>query len=273
MRVLALLLAGTLSFLPSSQRSVSVAYAGSLTACMEGPLSRALQSRTGIRFVGEGKGSRELANLIAAGLRTPDVFLSADPAILDGLSGSAHGNLVQSYTIFGTSPLVIGYSGRSRFAGAFAQAAAGKRSLLAVLSMPGIRVGRTDPRLDPKGKRTIAALTAIGGHASVVQTILSKESDYPEEDLAVRVQTGELDAGFFYTTETAPLGLDVVRLPNAVTRASQSVYAIAQMRLAPHPAAARRFLDFLLRGEGRHILERAGVRYYAKLKVVDRSHG
>ncbi len=93
MKLAALLLAAAVTLIPTSGPVVSVAYAASLVAVMEGSVARTFDSRTGLRFAGEAKGSRVLANLIRAGLRDPDIFISADPALFKGL--------VRSYTVFG----------------------------------------------------------------------------------------------------------------------------------------------------------------------------
>ena len=254
----AVLLAAAVAFVPTSASTVSVAYAGSLVATMEGPVARALLERTGVHFIGEAKGSRALANLIRAGLRHPDVFISADPSLLTGLA--------PSYAVFGSARMVIAYSEKSPRARLFAGAAKGNVSLLALLTAPGVRVGRTDPRLDPKGARTIRSIQLLGKHegqAALARTLLANAQEFPEEDLAVRVETGELDAAFFYSTETAPLRLPTIELPASSNLASEITYAIAVLPPAAHSAAAATFVDFLLHGQGKQILEAAGVRFFA----------
>lgn len=263
MKIPAVLLAAAIALIPASAPTVSVAYAASLVAPMEGAIARALLARTGVRFAGEAKGSRALANLIRAGLRTPDVFISAEPKLLAGLA--------PSYTIFGSARMVIGYSAKSPHAALFSQAARGRISLLKALLSPGVRLGRTDPRLDPKGARTIRAAQLLGRHfhdAGAAQQLLRNSPQFPEEDLTVRVETGELDAGFFYSIETKPLGLSVIELPADANLANEIAFAVAILPKAAHPQAARTFVDFLLHGQGKTILEDAGLRYYARPRTV-----
>ncbi len=259
----AVLLAAAVAFVPTSASTVSVAYAGSLVATMEGPVARALLARAGVHFIGEAKGSRTLANLIRADLREPDVFISADPSLLTGLA--------PSYTVFGSARMVIAYSQKSPRARLFANAAKGNVSLLAVLTAPGVRVGRTDPRLDPKGARTIRAIELLAkhdGHPGLGRMLLANAQEFPEEDLAVRVETGELDAAFFYSTETARLGLRTLELPSYANLSGEITYAVAVLPHAAHPAAARTFVDFLLHGQGKDILEAAGVRFFVHPRIV-----
>ncbi len=257
----AVLLAAAVAFVPTSGSTVSVAYAGSLVAAMEGPAARTLLERTGLHFVGEAKGSRALANLIRAGLRDPDVFISAQPSLL--------ADLAPSYTVFGSARMVVAYSQKSPNARLFANAARGKLSVLAALTAPGVRVGRTDPLLDPKGARTIRAIRLLGKRQPAkARALLLHSQEFPEEDLAVRVEAGELDAAFFYSTETARPGLLTLELPDGANLAGEITFAIAVLPHAAHPLAARSFVDFILHGDGKRILEAAGVQFFAHPRIL-----
>ena len=252
-KILTLLAAAALLALPARGGVVSVAYAGSLVRTMEGPFSAALLQRTGVRMAGEPDGSKALAALIRAGLRTPDVFLCADPRLLRGIARG---------TVFGTAQLVLAYSTRSPHRALFQRVARGPDPLLRLLANPAITLGRTDPQLDPKGAITLAAIAALGrSRPGLAATVRAKSQVFPEADLAVRVESGELDAGFFYTTEIAGRGLRAIAIP--IGPAGTVRYAIAQLPNAPHPAQARAFIDFLLHGDGRRILQRAGIRFLA----------
>lgn len=271
----ALLVAVMLALLPTfgaaaaPQQTVQVTYAGSLVATMEGPLKAALSRDTGLHLAGEAKGSKALANLIAAGLRSPDVFISADPALIEKLNASCQ--LVKGYVIFGSARMVVAYSARSPHSALFSRAAAGKASILDVLADPSVRVGRTDPQLDPKGARTLRVLRLLGAHfhnPAEARAIEQKAQTFPEEDLAVRVESGELDAGFFYSTEIPGRELRAVELPGDANLSRDIAYALAVMSAAPHPSAARVFADFMLHGAGRAILQKAGVRYFGHPRTI-----
>src|SRR5215213_208006 len=58
-------------------KKVFVMYAGSLVKIFEDVIGPAFQNETGYTYVGEGKGSVQVANLIRDGFRTPDIFVSA----------------------------------------------------------------------------------------------------------------------------------------------------------------------------------------------------
>lgn len=233
---------------------VTVLYAGSLVTPMEGPVKLAAAAH-GLSFAGEPGGSKKLANFIRDGLRTPDVFISVDPSLVRGL-----GDRVASSTTFAHTSLGIGWSEKSRFAARLDAVAAGKASLLDVLRSPGIALGRTDPQLDPKGVYTIEAMKLLGASA-----ILGADDNpaqiFPEPDLLARIDTGEIDAGFFYKTEAVARGLRFVPLPGRAAMGDRITYTLAIMRDAPHPQAARAFAAFILTGAGRTALERAGLIY------------
>ena len=55
----------------------------------------------------------------------------------------------------------------------------------------------------------------------------------PEETLVGRLQSGQLDAGFFYSTETADAKIPAIALPAGL--APKAVYTVAIVRDAPNP--------------------------------------
>jgi molybdate/tungstate transport system substrate-binding protein len=258
---LALAAATLLTLVPVSaqtSRPVVVLYAGSLVTPMEGPIKTALAAQ-GIDFQGQGAGSKVLSNLIASGLKTPDIFISVDPKLVLVL-----GSKVALSTTFASTSLGIGWSTNSKQAALFAQVAAGKLSVLQALSTPGLSIGRTDPKLDPKGRYTIAAMTMLAG-ADGERRILGDDANdaqiFPEEDLLARIDTGQADVGFFYRTEAMARGLNFVPLPGTASMSDKISYTLAVMKDAPHRAQAIAFANFLLTGEGRTILEKAGIEY------------
>ncbi len=237
---------------------VTVCYAGSLVTPMEGPLKAALHDR-GIEFEGEPGGSKELANLIVAGVRSPDVFISVNPKLVEKL-----GDRVGSATTFAGTRLGVAWAPNSKSATLFDGVANGATSLQSALETPGLRIGRTDPQLDPKGGYTIEGLTAWLGHDGARRILGADENPsqiFPEEDLLARVDTGQADVGFFYHTEAIARGYRFVPLPGSAALADRITYTLAIMRNAPHPQDAQAFAAFVLTGPGRAILERAGLTY------------
>lgn len=250
------LLAGLTAAAPA--QSVTVMYAGSLVTPMEGPIAQAL-AQHGIRFQGEPRGSTAIANFILGGLRRPDAVVVVDPAVVARLQSA--GLVARSWPL-GSATLGIGWTQRSRFAGALAHTNATAASLYALLSTPGIRIARTDPQLDPKGRYTVQAATMLFG-GQRTKAILGADNNpaqiFPEESLIVRLETGEADVGFVYSTEARARHLHFIPLPGAASMSKQIQYVLAVMKDAPHPRTARAFAAFLLHGEGMRILRAAGL--------------
>jgi len=237
---------------------VSVLYAGSLVTPMEGPIRDALRAQ-GIDFQGQPGGSKALAHLIGAGLKSPDVFISVDPALIVGL-----GDKVASSTTFAGTSLGVGWTDKSKYASLFADVAAGKTTLLDALATPGLHIGRTDPKVDPKGSYTVTGVTILAG-ADGEHRILGDDDNpaqvFPEEDLLVRIEGGEADVGFFYRTEAVARHFHFFALPGKASLRDKVTYTIALMKNAPHPDTASAFVKFMLTGQGKDILQRAGVEY------------
>lgn len=238
---------------------VAVLYAGSLVNLMERSVGPAFDRASGDHFRGYAGGSKRLANEIRGHLRRADVFLSAAPGINARLMGKRHGNWIGAYITFARSPLVIGYNSQSHFAPLWRT-----RPWYRVLQRPGMRLGRTDPRLDPKGALTIELMRRAAAYyhqPGLERRVLGARENpaqvLPEETLVGRLQSGQLDAGFFYSTETAAADIPTVHLPRAIT--PEALYTLALVRHAPHRRAAVAFIQFLLGPEGRKLMQTHGL--------------
>ncbi|HEY2474968.1 MAG TPA: substrate-binding domain-containing protein [Candidatus Cybelea sp.] len=240
---------------------VSVLYAGSLVTPMEGPIKAALVDKR-IAFQGQPGGSKELANLIASGLRSPDVFISVNPALVKNL-----GDKVAQATTFAGTSLGVAWSTNSKYAAVFNRVAKGDMPLQDALKTPGLHIGRTDPKLDPKGAYTIEGMKMWLGDEQA-RSILGPDDNpaqiFPEEDLLARVDTGQVDVGFFYRTEAIARKYPFIPLPGNAALTDRITYTLAIMKAAPHPQTAKDFAGFILTGGGRDILTQAGLTYLSK---------
>lgn len=245
--------------LAGAAQVVNVLYAGSLVNLMERGVGPAFDRASGDRFRGYAGGSELLAQQIKGRLRQADVFISAAPAVNAQLMGAVNGDWEAWFVTFAQSPLVIGYDPHSRFAAAFKT-----RPWYRVVQSRGIRLGRTDPKLDPKGALTIKLMQRAQAWYRIPgleQRVLGSPENpaqvLPEEVLVGRLQSGELDAGFFYSTETSEARIPAVRLPGAIT--PKAVYTVAVVRGAPHPKGADAFVAFLLGPQGRRLMSEHGL--------------
>lgn len=222
--------------------SVSALYAGSLVNVMEKQVGRAFAKSSGDSYEGYGAASQEVANAIKGKVKEGDVFISASPTVNASLQGPANGDWVSWYATFATAPLLIGYNPQSRFA-----ANLKTQPWYDVLQKPGIRIGMTDPKLDPKGKLTVAALQAAEPAYALPPTfagsIAKKATVFPEQDLVGRLESGQLDAGFFYSNEAIPAHIPTVPLGKVHEEAT---FTVTVLDHAKHSAAGAAFVHYLL---------------------------
>lgn len=279
---------------------VRVLYAGSLVNVFERDLGPAFTRRSGIHVLGRAGGSTALAHLIRDGLTPADVFVSADPAVNRILAPRAGAPSVPWFLTFGSTSMVVAYAPGSRFApvlrGAADPGPAGRsdpalrrRAWFRVLASPGLRLGRTDPALDPKGYRTLFVLRLAeryyrdpGLAARLLGTEENPQQIFPEEALIGRLASGQLDGGFFYLVEAIAQQLPYFTLPPALNladpafaafyagvsyvdpkgvryRGAPILYTVAIPSSARNTDGAARFAAFLLGREGRALLAARGI--------------
>jgi molybdate/tungstate transport system substrate-binding protein len=262
-RVVALIAAGLLlANLPIMSTSaflaagmVNVLYAGSLVNLMEHGIGSAFDNATGNQFKGYAGGSIGLANQIGGKLRNADVFISANPKVNNALMGDGNGAWVNWYITFAQSPLVIGYSASSKFAADFKT-----KPWYQVLTEPGLKIGRTDPKLDPKGSLTLTLMKqaeTFYKSPGLAQTVLGAAQVLPEETLVGRLQSGQLDVGFFYSIETTDAKIPAVSLPPAIT--PKAIYTVTVLHDASNPVGADQFVAYLLGSDGQNLLKERGL--------------
>lgn len=237
----------------SSHGTVNVLYAGSLTNLMEGELGPAFARADHYVYQGVGAGSSELAVQIKSHVRQGDVFISASPDADRTLEGIGNGNHVRWYATFATSSLLVGFNPHSGFASQFRS-----KPWYRVITEPGIRVGRTDPKLDPKGKLTVKAIDEAATRLSDpgLRSALPRFPVFPEEDLVGRLEAGQLDAGFFYSVEASAQHIPTVSIAPITAAATYTVTIPAGAR---DIAGARAFVAFLLGPAGRRMLSSHGL--------------
>jgi molybdate/tungstate transport system substrate-binding protein len=247
----------TSAFLPTGR--VNVLYAGSLVNLMEHGIGPAFGKTTGNQFLGYAGGSIELANQIRGKLSNGDVFISADPKVNNALMGDGNGTSVNWYITFAQSPLVIGYSASSKFAADFKT-----KPWYQVLTEPGIKIGRTDPKLDPKGSLTLTLMKqaeTFYKSPGLAQAVLGATDNpaqvQPEETLIRLLQSGQIDVGFFYSTETADAKIPALSLPTALTQ--KAIYTVTILHDAPNSVGADQFVAYLLGSDGQNLLKEHGL--------------
>lgn len=257
---------------------------------MEKGVGPAFSRATGYKYLGEAEGSVLGANMIKGKLRTPDVFISADPNVNHMLMGAENGNLVRWYsTIFGNS-LALGYNPQSRFASELAQVHMGDFHLYEILQNKEFRLGRGDPEIDPKGYRTLFLFDLAEKYYKQpgLATKILHDPDhptmvYPEVQLVARLEAGQLDACVFYRNEIAEHNFPYVTFPpeldlsdpeldssysvakyvsrkGTTSSGSAIVYSITIPENSQNRDGAIALVSYLLSDDGREIMEKHALR-------------
>ena len=145
----------------------------------------------------EARGSLQIANMILEGLRRPDVFVSAGTIPIKKLM-NASDPLADWLVKFGSAEMVIAYTPNSRFLNDLEKARTGEIPWYEMLSKAGLKFGRTDPELDPKGYYMIISAELANKYyndSGLKQKILGEDRNptqiFPEETLRTILEQGQ----------------------------------------------------------------------------------
>jgi molybdate transport system substrate-binding protein len=196
-------------------------------------------------------GSQVLAFQLAQGAAA-DVFASADQLWMSVLQDSG---LVDG------RPAIFAHN---RFVVIVPAGNPGRVSRLQDLARPGVKlVVAAEPV--PAGRYTRQVIANLGtvqgfpaGYAgAVLANVVSNEESV--KGVVTKVQLGEADAGFVYSSDVTPaVSQKVRRLEIPDEQNVLALYPIAQLRHARAPALAREFLDFVHSAAGQRVLEANG---------------
>ena len=227
--------------------TVNVAYASSLQYLNEKVVAPAFTKAQGYKFSGRGAASGDLETDIAGGEISPNVFESVGGDNITPLQPKYSKYYIQ---YAGTS-IVVAYNPKSKYASDFKAYADGSKNICGLFSSTlqtaGLKLGRTDPNVDPQGRDFIFMLELAQTYcklpADTVAKILgtsdtgsAKSSQiYAESSLDSTLQSGQLDASSAFITQAVELGLPYIKLPDAISLASAAdaaAYAKATVKLA-----------------------------------------
>lgn len=204
-------------------------------------------SRVEFQFAGSSQLRVQLAQGAAA-----DVFAAANAEQMD--QARAAGLTGDPVQIFAQNRLVIIHP---------ADNPAGVRSL-GDLGREGVRLVTAAPDV-PIGAYTLEMLARAdqddafgrGFKERVLANVVSQEPNVRQ--VVAKVRLGEADAAVVYASDVTPdvrPHLGAVTIPDAYN--VTAAYPLAVLKDAPHPAAARRFVEFVLGPEGQRMLEQWG---------------
>ncbi len=127
--------------------------------------------------------------------------------------------------------MVVAYNPNSKYAAQFKANADGSKplnDLFTLMQTPGLKLGRTDPTIDPQGRDFIYMLELAQSYYHLPSDTVAKilgTSDfgtatssqiYAESALDATLQSGQLDASSAFITQAIELHLDYIPLPSAI---------------------------------------------------------
>lgn len=270
--------------------TLTVAYAGSMGVVMDRSLGPTYAKRHDVSYRGIGRGSWGLARLLASKQIRSDVFVSITPGPMRLLIDKG---LIKYAVPIASTQMVIAYSPQSRFASQFKAAAAGKKPWYKVLEQPGIRFGRTDPKVDPQGRNIIFTMLLAERYyrqPELADKILGRYQNprqiFSETSLLTRLESGQIDATSGYLSAVISHHLPYITLPDAINLSNpkdvQNWYSKVRFKItlptgmtktlhtqplvfyagvldnARNPGQARKFIAFLQGPRARKLLRKQG---------------
>jgi molybdate/tungstate transport system substrate-binding protein len=212
--------------------TVNVAYASSLQFLNEKIVSPAFTKAQGYTFSGRGAASGDLETDIAGGEISPNVFESVGGDNITPLEPK----YTKWYVQYAGTSIVVAYNPKSKYASQFKAIADGSKNVCSLFSStlqsPGLKLGRTDPNVDPQGRDFIFMLELAQTYCKLPSDTVAKilgTSDfgtasssqiYAESSLDSTLQSGQLDASSAFITQAIELHLPYIKLPDAISLAS-----------------------------------------------------
>ena len=154
--------------------TVNVAYASSLQFLNEKVVSPAFTKAEGYTFSGRGASSGDLEADIAGGEISPNVFQSVGGDNITPLQPK----FTTWYVQYAGTSMVVAYNPSGPHASEFKAIADGSKPLCSLFSSalqtPGLKLGRTDPNVDPQGRDFIYMLQLAQSYCHLPSDTVAK---------------------------------------------------------------------------------------------------
>ena len=206
---------------------MNVAAASSLSYLSEKAISPSFTKAEGYKYTGTYNASGDLESDIASGEISPNVFESVGGDNIMPLEPK----FTKWYVQYAGNSMVLAYNPNSKYASQFKAYADGSKplsGLFTLLETPGLKLGRTDPNIDPQGRDFIYMLELAQSYYHLPSDTVSKilgttdfgtptsSQIFAESSLDATLQSGQLDASSAFLTQAIELHLDYIPLPSAI---------------------------------------------------------
>jgi molybdate/tungstate transport system substrate-binding protein len=207
--------------------TANVAAASSLSYLSEKVISPSFTKAEGYKYSGTYNASGDLESDIASGEISPNVFESVGGDNITPLEPK----FTKWYVQYAGNSMVLAYNPKSKYASEFKAYADGSKplsGLFTLLQTPGLKLGRTDPNIDPQGRDFIYMLELAQSYYHLPSDTVAKilgttdfgtatsSQIFAESSLDATLQSGQLDASSAFLTQAIELHLDYIPLPSAI---------------------------------------------------------
>jgi molybdate/tungstate transport system substrate-binding protein len=275
-----------------------VALAGTMEQVISRQIGPAFTAATGYALDVTRQSSVLLANRIASGELTPDVYISSDANVMELVMGAANNDRARWYLPILRSRTVIMHGTQSHFNNDIEAVRAGKLPWYELMQRPGLVLKRPNPTIDAGGYRAIFVfdlaerLYNLPGLKQRVLGTDNNESQYFDrtKDFPL-IRDGSIDAFVTFVANPLVEGLPFLDLPEEIDQSNPSMqnwyatasytnprgqtfrgayaaYAVTIPVAAANPTAAEAFVRLLLSEKEMTTFERAGFYRFKELRVA-----
>jgi molybdate/tungstate transport system substrate-binding protein len=188
--------------------TITILSAGSLNNA----LLNGLKSSVDVPVRVESHGSATVARYIDEGLRDPDIVALADTALFNQPLTPPW------YSMFTSNALVIAYNEDTKEGRRIGKA--GTDNWYKPIVGGNADIGRTDPKQDPLGYRTLFMFELASRYyrdaTHLTEKSLSRDQIYPETGLISRFETGGIDAAITYRNMAVSRDYSYIDLPDQI---------------------------------------------------------
>ena len=211
-------------------RVLRVALAGTMEQVISRQIGPAFTAATGYMLDVTRQSSVLLANRIASGELTPDVYISSDANVMELIMGPANNDRARWYLPILRSRTVIMHGTQSRSNNDIEAVRAGKLPWYELIHRPGLVLKRPNPTIDSGGYRAIFAfdlaerLYKLPGLKQRVLEADDNESQYFDrtKDFPL-IRDGTIDVFVTYITNPLVEGLPFLDLPEEIDQSNPSM--------------------------------------------------
>ena len=278
--------------------TLHVALAGTMEQVISRQIGPAFTAATGYRLDITRQSSVLLANRIASGELTPDVYISSDANVMELVMGPANNDRARWYLPILRSRTVIMHGTQSRFNNDIEAVRAGKLPWYELMQRPGLVLKRPNPTVDSGGYHAIFVfdlaerLYKLPGLKQRVLGNDDNEGQYFDRTKEFPlIRGGSIDVFVTYITNPLVEGLPFLDLPEEIDQSNPSMqdwyattsytnprgqtfrgtyaaYAVTIPVASANPMAAEQFVRLLLSEKGMTLFERAGFYRLNELRVA-----